>query len=53
MIGPPSSIPSKTQFGPIKPTANAEDGINNLKMQDNQRIMKYNVEFNCLAIRTG
>ena len=41
------------QFGPIDPTADAEDGIDNLKMQDNQHIVKYNVEFNRLAIRTG
>jgi hypothetical protein len=43
----------RTQFGPVDPTADAEDGINNLKMQDNHRILKYNVEFNRLAIRTG
>src|SRR5437016_2810729 len=41
------------QFGPIDPTADAEDGIDNLKMQENQHIVKYNVEFNRLAIRTG
>jgi hypothetical protein len=43
----------RTQFGPIDPTADAEDGIDHLKMQDSQRILKYNVEFNRLAIRTG
>ena len=43
----------RTQFGPIDPTADAENGIDNLKMQDNQHIVKYNVEFNRLAIRTG
>jgi hypothetical protein len=43
----------RTQFGPIDSTADAEDGIDNLKMQDNQHIVKYNVEFNQLAIRTG
>jgi hypothetical protein len=43
----------RTQFGPVDPTADAEDGIDNLKMQDNQHIVKYNVEFNRLAIRTG
>jgi Ty3 transposon capsid-like protein len=43
----------RTQFGPIDPTADAEDGIDNLKMQDNQRILKYNVDFNRFAIRTG
>jgi hypothetical protein len=42
----------RTQFGPIDPTADAEDGIDNLRMQDNQHIVKYNVEFNRLAIRT-
>ena len=42
----------KTQFGPIDPTADAEDAIDNLKMQDNQKIVKYNVEFNKFAIRT-
>lgn len=43
----------RTQFGPIDPTADAEDGIDNLKMNDSHRILKYNVEFNRLAIRTG
>jgi len=42
----------RTQFGPIDPTADAEDSIDHLKMQDNQKIVKYNVEFNRLAIRT-
>ena len=40
-----------TQFGPIDPTADTENGINNLKMQENQCIMKHNVEFTCLAIQ--
>jgi Retrotransposon gag protein len=43
----------RVQFGPIDPTADAEDSIDSLKMQDNQHIVKYNVEFNRLAIRTG
>src|ERR1700735_5093066 len=43
----------RTQFGPIDPTADAEDGIDNLKMRENQRIVKYNVDFNRLAIQTG
>lgn len=43
----------KIQFGPIDPTADAENNIDHLKMQDNQHIVKYNVEFNRLAIRTG
>lgn len=43
----------RIQFGPIDPTADAEDGIDNLKMRENQRIVKYNVDFNRLAIQTG
>src|SRR5271168_3275632 len=35
---------------PLDPTADAEDNIDNLKMQDNQRILNYNVEFNRLAV---
>ena len=42
----------RIQFGPIDPTADAEDAIDNLKMQDNQHIVKYNVDFNRFAIRT-
>ena len=33
--------------------ADAADNINNLKMHDNQHILKYNVEFNHLAVQTG
>src|SRR5277367_4178759 len=40
-------------FGPIDPTGDAKDSIDNLKMCENQRIVKYDVEFNRLAIRTG
>ena len=43
----------RTQFGPIDPTADAKDNIDNLKMKDNQRILKYNVKFNHLAVQTG
>ena len=43
----------RTQFGPIDPAGDAENSIDHLKMQDNQRIVKYNVEFNRLAIHTG
>src|SRR5271168_950118 len=43
----------RSQFGPLDPTADAEDNIDNLKMQDNQHILKYNVEFNRLAVQTG
>ena len=42
-----------TQFGPIDPTADAKDGLDNLKMHDNHHIVKYNVDFNHLAICTG
>jgi retrotransposon gag protein len=43
----------RVQFGPIDPVTDAEDEIDNLKMLDNQHILKYNVEFNRLAVRTG
>ena len=43
----------RVQFGPHDPTADAEDSIDNLKMRENQRILKYNVEFNHLAVQTG
>ena len=42
-----------TQFGPIDPTADAEDSIDNLKMWDNQHILKYNIDFDRLAVQTG
>jgi hypothetical protein len=43
----------RTHFGPIDPTADAEDDIDNLKMSENHHIVKYNVKFNRLAIQTG
>jgi hypothetical protein len=43
----------RSQFGPIDPTADAEDNIDNLKMKDGQRILKYNIEFTRLATQTG
>ena len=43
----------RSQFGPIDPTANAADSIDNLCMKDNQRILKYNIEFTRLATQTG
>jgi Retrotransposon gag protein/Zinc knuckle len=43
----------RVQFGPIDPTADAERGLDNLKMQENQHIIKYNVEFTKFAIQTG
>ena len=39
-----------TQFSPIDPTADAKVGLDNLKMCDNHCIIKYNVNFNHLAI---
>ena len=42
-----------THFSPIGLTADAEDSIDNLKMQDNQCILKYNIDFDRLAIQTG
>jgi Retrotransposon gag protein len=43
----------RSQFGPIDPTADAADSIDNLRMKDNQRILKYNIEFTRLATQTG
>jgi hypothetical protein len=43
----------RSQFGPLDPTADAEDNIDNLKMKEGQRILKYNIEFTRLAIQTG
>jgi len=43
----------RSHFGPIDPVADAEDAIDNLKMRENQRIVKYDVEFNRFAIKTG
>ena len=43
----------RTQFGPVNPTADAEDALDNLKMRENQRILKYNVDFNRFAVQTG
>jgi Zinc knuckle./Retrotransposon gag protein. len=39
----------KDNFGLFDPTGDAEDRIETLHMRDNQRITKYNVEFNRLA----
>ena len=43
----------RTQFGPIDPTGDAESGLDHLKMQDNQHLIKYNIEFNRLSVRTN
>ena len=42
-----------SQFGPLNPTADATDSIYNLWMKDNQHILKYNIEFTCLATQTS
>ena len=42
-----------SQFGPLDPTADATDSIDNLRMKDNQHILKYNIEFTCLTTQTG
>ena len=41
-----------TQFGPIDPTGDAESRLDHLKMQDKQHLIKYNIEFNRLSVRT-
>ena len=43
----------RTHFGPLDPTADAEIGIESLKMSENHHIVNYNVRFNRLAIQTG
>jgi hypothetical protein len=40
-----------TNFGTIDPVGDAEDDLENLKMKDTQRIIRYNVEFNKYAAR--
>jgi hypothetical protein len=42
----------KRNFGPADPVGDAEDEIVILRMKDNQRIAKYNVDFNRLAALT-
>ena len=39
----------KNNFGPHDPEGKAEANLKNLKMRDNQCIVKYLVDFNCLA----
>ena len=41
----------KNNLGPHNPEGEAEANLENLKMHDNQRIMKYLVDFNSLATR--
>ena len=42
----------KTEFGPFDPTSDAASALEHLKMSENQRIVKYNVEFKRLSIRS-
>jgi len=39
----------KTEFGPIDPVNEAAESLDNLRMRDNQKILKYNVEFTRFA----
>jgi hypothetical protein len=39
----------KVNFGPLDLVRDAEEDLDHLKMKENQKIAKYNVEFNCLA----
>ena len=41
-----------SEFGSINPAGKAEDLLDNFRMRDNQKLLKYNVEFQCLAIKT-
>ena len=41
-----------SEFGPINPAGEAEDLLDNFRMRDNQKLLKYNVEFQRLAIKT-
>jgi hypothetical protein len=43
----------KANFGPIDAAGDAEEDLGNLRMRDNQQIVKYNVEFNRLAALAG
>ena len=40
-------------FGPLDPKGNAESLLEDLRMKENQRIAKYLVNFNRLAVQTG
>ena len=40
-----------SEFSPIDPASEAEDLLDNFRMHDNQKLLKYNVEFQCLAIK--
>ena len=41
-----------SEFGPIDPASKAEDLLDNFRMHDNQKLLKYHVEFQHLAIET-
>ena len=40
----------RQQFGPIDPARDVESRLDHLRMQDNQHIVKYNIDFNTLVI---
>ena len=42
----------RSESGPIDPTSEAENLLDNFRMHDNQKLLKYNVEFQRLAIKT-
>ena len=42
----------RSELGPIDPAGKAEDLLDNFRMHDNQKLLKYNVEFQRLAIKT-
>ena len=39
----------KVNFGSLDPVGDAEEDLDHLKMKENQKIAKYNIEFNRLA----
>ena len=41
----------RSKFSPINPAGEAEDLLDNFRMCDNQKLLKYNVEFKSLAIK--
>ena len=41
-----------SKIGPIDPAGKAEDLLDNFRMRENQKLLKYNVEFQHLAIKT-
>src|SRR5271154_5984655 len=41
----------RSEFGPIDPEAEAEDLLDNLRMKDGHKLLKYNVEFQRLSTK--